>query len=416
MLEISILIIFIILSGFFSGAEIALFSLSDVKLRKLLKTKKKSAKALKKLKERPHRLLVTILICNNVVNIGSASLATVVATKAFGSTGIGIAVGIMTFLILVFGEIFPKSLFHQKAESMSLFVARPLYVLIYLLYPLIVFLELINKAMLRILGIRNTVDEITEEEVMAALSLGAEAGVINRDEEEMIENVIDFGDSNIGDIMTPKSKIMSISSKKKLIDVITKMLQTKYSRIPVYRNSKNNIIGLVNIRHILGHIKKKEFDICVEKLVEPIIFVKESNKLDQVFDLLKENAKHMAVVLDKEKNVSGIVTMEDLLEEIVGEIYDEADIKRIRIHYLDKKTAIVNGNTMIKELQETICVPLKGKNYTISDVISSRFGNKPIKGQRIEMKNFILTVAKVDKKAPSRINRVKITKRRGRIR
>jgi len=415
LIELLVLVILVALSAFFSGSEIALFSLSNIKVKKLLKAKKKGAKTLKKLKSEPHRLLATILICNNLVNIGAASLAAVITTKTFGSSGLGIAVGVMTLIILIFGESFPKNLFHQKAETMSLIVARPLCILSYILYPLILSIELINRCLLKICGVKKTKDEITEEEIMAALSLGAETGVIERDEEEMIENIIDFGDSIVKEVMTPVKKVVTISSDKNLMDVITKILETKYSRIPVYKGKKNNIIGIVNLRSILKYVKRKEFDTPMEKLIYPVIFVKENDKLDAVFDSLKENATHMAIVKSKKK-VVGIVTMEDLLEEIVGEIYDESDIKRHRIHFLDRRTAMVSGDTFIKDLQEKIGVPLKGKTFTISDVVSSRFNNAPKKGQRIELKNFILTVAEVDKVNPAKIKRVKVVKKHGKIR
>jgi CBS domain containing-hemolysin-like protein len=416
LLELIVLVILIVLSAFFSGSEIALFSLSNIKLKKLLKARKRGARTLKKLKARPHRLLVTILIGNNIVNIGAASLATLVITEAFGSSGIGIAIGIMTFLILVFGEITPKSFFHQKAEKMSLLVARPLYVLSYILYPVIVFLEFINRGILRIGRVKKAKDEITEEEIMAALSLGAEAGVIEKEEEEMIENIIDFGDSTIKEVMTPIRQVATISSDKKLMHVITKILETKYSRIPVYRKNLNNIIGIVNLRSILKYVKRKDFDTPVEKLIYPVIHVRENDKLDDVFDSLKENATHMAIVLGRDKKVKGIVTMEDLLEEIVGEIYDESDIKRVRIHFINKKTAMVSGGIFIKDLQEKIGIPLKGKTFTISDVVSARFNNRPKRGRKIELKNFILTVMEVDRTTPSKIKRIKIVKKRGKIR
>jgi len=258
-IEVIILIVLIVLSAFFSGTEIALFSLSDLKVKKLIRKKKKGARILKKLKANPHRLLVTILIGNNLVNIAAASLATLVAINAFGSTGMGIATGAITFLILVFGEIVPKSYFHQNAEKVSLLVARPIYALTYILYPFILFIESISRGVLRLIGVKRTKDEITEEEIMAALSLGAEAGVIEKDEEEMIENIIDFGDSTVQEVMTPIKKTVTMSSSKSLMDVITKILETKYSRIPIYRGNINHIIGVVNLRNILKHVKKKGF-------------------------------------------------------------------------------------------------------------------------------------------------------------
>lgn len=416
MLEIVVLVVLIALSGFFSGAEIALFSLSNIKVRKLVKARRRGAKTLRKLKSNPHRMLVTILIGNNIVNIGAAALATVVATQSFGSVGLGIATGIMTFLILIFGEIVPKSFFHQNRERMSLVVAQPIYVLSYIMYPVIAVVELISKGILRLGGVRKPRDEITEEEIIAALSLGAEAGAIDRDESEMMQNVIDFGDSTVEEVMTPMKRMVSISSNNNLMDVIAKMLETKYSRIPVYRKRPRKIVGVVNLRSILPHIKSKNFDIIVEEVMDPVIFVGQGEMLDDVFDKLREHSAHMAVVLDKQKRVKGIVTMEDLLEEIVGEIYDESDRKRVRVHFMDRKTAIVNGDMLVTDLQEKIGIPLRGKFATISDLLSARFEGRPRKGRGIKLKNFTLTVMDVDKDDQAKIKRIKIVKRRGKIR
>jgi len=416
MLEILALIALIALSGFFSGAEIALFSLSNIKVRKLVKAKRRGAKTLRKLKSNPHRMLVTILIGNNIANIGAAALATVVATQSFGSVGLGIATGIVTFLILIFGEIVPKSFFHQNRERMSLVVAQPIYVLSYIMYPVIAVVEFISKGILRLGGVRKPRDEITEEEIIAALSLGAEAGAIDRDESEMMQNVIDFGDSTVEEVMTPVKRMVSISSNNNLMDVIAKMLETKYSRIPVYRKRPRKIVGVVNLRSILPHIKSKNFGIIVEEVMDPVIFVGENEMLDDVFDKLREHSAHMAVVLDKQKRVKGIVTMEDLLEEIVGEIYDESDRKRVRVHFMDRKTAIVNGDMLVTDLQEKIGIPLRGKSATISDLLSARFDGRPRKGRGIKLKNFTLTVMDVDKDDQAKIKRIKIVKRRGKIR
>lgn len=415
-LEIIVLIVLIALSGFFSGAEIALFSLSNIKVRKLIRNRRRGAKTLRKLKSNPHRMLVTILIGNNIVNIGAASLATVLAIDIFGSAGVGIVMGIMTFLILIFGEIVPKSFFHQNAERMSLVVAQPVHVLGYVLYPIIVVAELVSKGILRLGGVRRKKDEITEEEIMSALSLGAEAGVIERDEEEMMQNVIGFGDSTVKGIMIPKKRMVTLRSDERLIDAMTKMLETHYSRIPVYGHGTQRIIGIVNLRNILGQIKAENFDVPLVKLVSPVLFVNENNMLDDVLERLREHAVHMAVVTNRRGQVTGVVTMEDLLEEIVGEIYDEADRKRVRVHFIDRKTAIVKGDMLVKDLQEKIGLPLKSKFPTISDLLSSRLYGKPTKGDSVELKNFTLTVMGVDKKDPSVIKRIKIVKRRGKIR
>ncbi len=415
MMEILLLAILIALSALFSGSEIALFSLSNIKLRKLIRERKGGARTLKKLKGNPHRMLVTILIGNNVVNIGAAALATMLFTDMFGSSGIGMATGIMTFLILVFGEITPKSFFHQNAERMSLLVARPIYILTYVMYPVTIVIESISRGILRAGGMKRKRDDITEEELMAALSLSAEAGVIERDEEEMMQNVIDFADSTVKEAYRPIKSVVMVKSGKTLMDVITMMLETKYSRIPVYDRKEKRITGVVNLRGMLPYIKSKKLDAPVDDMIDPVIYVKENDMLDDVFDKMKMHSTHLAVVRDAKKNIKGIVTMEDLLEEIVGEIYDESDRKRVRLQHIDRKTAVVRGDMLVKELQEKIGIPLRGNFATISDLVSARFEGKPKKGGQVKLKNFTLTVLDVGRKDPSIIKRIKVVKRRGKI-
>jgi len=410
------LAVLIALSAFFSGSEIALFSLSDIKVRKLVKKRVKHARTLKKLKSNPHRLLVTILICNNVVNIAAASIATVISIKAFGSIGVGVATGAITFLILIFGEITPKTYFHQKNERMSLLIARPIYILSIVLYPIIAMIEAISKGMLKLIGSGSSSEEITQDEIVAALELGKEAGVIERGEEMMMQNVIEFGDIRVRDVMTPKKRMISLKSDDRLIDALASMLETRYSRIPVYGHTTKKIIGIVNLKDALQHIKTQNFETPLVQILSPVMYVDEDDMLDDTMDKFRENAAHMAVVKNKKDNITGVVTMEDLLEEIVGEIYDEADKRRHLIHFIDPKTAIISGDTLVKDLKNMLGMPIKSGAATISDMVSARFDHNPKPDQTIKLKNFIINVMNVSKKDPSRITRLKVVKRRGNIR
>jgi len=410
------LVVLIVLSAFFSGSEIALFSLSKIKVRKLARKRRKGAAKLRKLKSNPHRLLVTILICNNLVNIGAAAIATMVSIEAFGSVGVGVATGIITFLILIFGEVAPKTYFYQKNERMSLLVAGPIYVLSIILYPVVVVVDSISKGVLRLAGTGKRKDEITREEIMAAIALGNEAGVIERGERRMMQNVIEFGDVPVRDVMTPKKRMVALKSDDKLIHAIARMLETRYSRMPVYGHGTRKIIGILNLRNALKHIKTQKFGTPLMQIISPVIYAKDNDKLDDTMDRLRENAAQMAVVKNENDNVVGVVTMEDLLEEIVGEIYDESDRRRHKIHFIDYKTAIISGDTLVKELKETIGIPLKSKALTMSDLVSARFDNNPAPGKTIKMKNFIISVMDVNKKDPSKITRLKVVKRRGKIR
>ena len=412
--EIVVLIILIVLSAVFSGSEIAFFSLSDIKVRKLVRQRKRGAKTLRKLKEGPHRLLVTILIGNNLVNIAAAALATVVFTDIFGSQGIGIATGVMTFLILVFGEITPKSFCHQNAEKVSLLMAGPLYVLTKILYPVIIFIEYLSLGILKVFGTRKKRPKITEEEIRTALHMGTEIGVIDKDEEEMIHNIFEFGDTMVSEVMVPRKKIVAIRSDMRISDVLTKMLESRYSRIPVYKNSFDNMIGVIHIKEILKHLKRKQFDMEIEKLVSPVMFVREDRNLDMLMDDFRESGTHMAIATDEKGNVKGLVTLEDLLEEIVGEIYDESDIKKTNLRLFDEKSIIVEAETPLKDVTKVMGMEFKQKGLeTIADLIVKKLGRFPRKGDEIRMKNFRIIVSDAEK---DRIKRIKIIKRRGKIR
>ncbi len=413
-----VLVLMIALSAFFSGSEIALFSLSEIKVRKIARRKRKNkrSKYLVMIKSDPHKLLVTILIGNNLVNILAASVATVLFTGLFGSTGIGIATGVLTFMILVFGEITPKTYFHHNAERMSLRVAIPIYYLSVVLYPVIVIVEALSNALLRLTGTRKKRTAITEEELRAALSLGAQAGVIQRDEEKMVRNIFDFGDTTAGEVMTPRKRMVALPSSMTLGDALTRMLEVKYSRIPVYRKKVDNVIGMINIRDILGHIRKKNFDLRIRDMVSPVKFTGKNKNIDMLMDEFRESGNHMAIVLGKNRKVKGLVTLEDLLEEIVGEIYDEPDVRRHRMRFIDKKTAMVNGDVLVEELKGNMGVPLRSRGLTLSQMVSARFDGRPKKGDTIKMKNFILTVSEVDREDPSKVRRIKVFKRRGKIR
>ncbi len=411
--EIVVLLALVAMSAFFSGAEIALLSISEIKVRKLVRQRKRGAAALRKLKQNPHRLLVTILILNNVANIAAASLATVIFTEVFGSSGVGIATGVMTFIILVFGDLTPKSFGYHNAEKVSLAVAGPVYMLSKIMYPAVVLTEMLSAGILGIFGRRASKPGITEDEIRAALSMGAEAGAIEKDEEKMIHKIFEFGDTRVSEIMTPMRSVVSIRADQKLGEVLTKVLESRYSRIPVYGKKSGDVIGAVHIKSMLKYLKRMQFDAKVESFISPVIHVKESQKLDALMDDFRERGVHMAIVVDGKKRMKGIVTLEDLLEEIVGEIYDESDVKKAKLRVLDDKSMVAEGETALSDLSRATGMEFgRGDLKTIGDLIVSELGRLPRKGDCVRMKNFRIVVKDAGKE---RIKRIVIVKSRGRI-
>lgn len=315
-----ILLILLILSGWFSGMEIALFSLSEAKIKELVLAQKKNSTLLQKLLTNKHRLLVVILLGNNLVNIGAASLATVAAIHAFGDKGAGLATGIMTLLILVFGEMYPKAYFQINAVKIALIFSPIIYFLQIILYPIVFILEKLLVMLTR----GKSGDKVSETEFKALSRIAVERGVLQFEEHEMIMNVLEFDDKKVKDVMTPRYKMAIINDDADVDQVAYFMAQEGYSRYPVYHNQKDNIIGYVHVQKIMEVLNSDDRENQIEEYVQPIIRVKEKEKIDMIFNKMRRKRTHMAIVMRKDE-LLGLVTMEDILEEIVGEIIDEND-------------------------------------------------------------------------------------------
>jgi putative hemolysin len=257
--QIIILGVLVVLSGVFSGMETAVMSLNEAKVRALVKQKKKGSKALYRVKKNTHKLLITILIGNNLVNIGSASLATVVFTELFGSAGLGIATGVMTFLILLFGEITPKTFASQNAEKISLIVARPLELLSIILSPVVFLFELISRFVSKILGSKEG-EDLSEEELRTVVTMGARGGILNKEAAKMMHNVLEFKETKLSEIMTPRIGMKLIDGNKNLKKVLPFVIKTPYSRYPVYLKNKDNIIGILDVDDVLRFVKNNKLD------------------------------------------------------------------------------------------------------------------------------------------------------------
>ncbi len=399
----------------FSGIEIAFFSLSDIKVRNLVEKKVKNAKAVKKLKDNPERLLITILIGNNVVNIGAASFATVVATNLFGSSGVGIATGVMTFLVLVFGEITPKTIANTKNEKISLMTARPLLLLMYILYPIIWVLELITKFIAKLTGGEENAI-VSEEELKTMAKVGVEEKAIEKYEGEIISKVFELNDITASDIMTVKSEMEILDSELELCEALPIIAKSPFSRIPIYKDEKYNIVGVVYTKDILKEGSKcivnpdkyddrdlKLSDVCRKPLFVP------GQRL--INDLLKDfQKKHiqLALVVDESGGLIGLVTLEDILEELVGEIIDETDIEKELIKRLDKKNILVDSMTEIEDINDFFNVKIKApRKEFISKYLLENFGKIPKVGDEIEIDGIIYFISDADEK---RINKIRITK------
>ncbi|MEE8401288.1 MAG: hemolysin family protein [Candidatus Hydrothermarchaeaceae archaeon] len=391
------------LSAFFSGSEIALFSVNRVRIRKLAEEGSPKAILLNGLLERPNRLLATILVGNNIVNVGIASIITSVSITFFGNRGVGIAIGIATLLILVFSEITPKAYAAKNSDRVSLFVARPISLLVRFLYPLVRGIVLITSPVVRFLGGEINRPFVTEEEIKMLVDVGEKEGVIEKDEKEMIKGVFKFGDTTAKEVMVPRIDTSFIDGNYTVKEAREQLIKTRHSRTPVYDGSTDNIIGVLFAKDILS---VESEDTKVKDIMRQAYYVPETKKLDEILDEMQEGKMHLAIVCDEYGGTAGIATLEDLIEEIVGEILDEREELPIKI--IDDSTAIVNGKTSISDVNDALRINLQKDNFgTVGGLVFNTLGDIPIVGEKIKVDNITLIV---DKMRSRRISRVKVIK------
>lgn len=396
-LFVILLIIFLILSAFFSGIESALVSLSSLKIHALLKAKKRGAVTLNRIKEQPRKLIITILIGNNVVNIGASALATKIMIDMYGSTGVGIATGIMTFLILVFGEIIPKTFALAHAERVSLIVAPILEFLMYVLYPIVALLEIVAKVGVKLSGADKEPPLLTEEEFKTLLEIGAKEKVIERKEKELIEGVLEFNDITAEEVMTPRVKIFCLDADMTVKNALPLVVKKNFSRIPIYEETVDKIVGIVMVRNLLEAFIKKKADYKLKRVSMKPLFTSNKRIISPLFKELQEKRRHMAIVVDEFGGTEGIVTMEDLLEEIVGEIMDESDISPKMIMRIDKDNIVVHGDTEINYINKFFKINLSrpGRSITIGGLLHHKLKKIPKKGAKLKIKGVELIVEEI---------------------
>jgi putative hemolysin len=407
-IEVAILIMLLLLSGFFSGVETALMSVSSIKVRSLMRQKKKGAEALNRIKSNPERLLITILVGNNIVNIGSAALATSITTEIFGNIGVGIATGVMTLLILVFGEITPKSYAAQNAVKLSLRVARPIELLSKVLFPIVRSFEALTSVMMKLFGSKKT-DSLTEEELKIIVTMGAEQGIIKKQVAGMMESLIEFEKTKVEEIMTPKSEIVMLDGDSTIGDSLDFVVKTPYSRYPVYRKDREKIIGIADVDDILAAVKSGYTRKKIATISEKALFVPEKKEIMSLLSDFENRGNPISIVVDEYGHVMGIVTMDDVLEEIVGDIFDKSKKPHAYIMKLGPNELVVDGRTTMDILGDHIDLGASEKDFdTIAGMILKKIGRIPKKGEEIKLEKFKIKIEDVTSK---HIKRVRIIKK-----
>lgn len=403
-----ILLILLLLSAFFSGSETALTAINKLRIRSLVDDNVKGASSALKLIEDPTKMISTLLICNNVVNISASALTTTMAIDILGSKWVGLATGIFTLLILVFGEITPKTISALKAEKIVLRISGTILLLTKLLTPVIFIINKLCNGVIILfkIDINEKSTSMTESELRSILDVSHEEGVIESEERRMITNVVDFGDSLAKDVMVPRIDMSFASVDFTYDELVEAFLLDKYSRLPVYSESRDNVIGIVNLKDLFFYSGKKE-DFNILDIIRDPYFTYEFKKTSELLIEMRKESIALAIVLDEYGATAGLITIEDLLEEIVGEIRDEYDDdEEDCIQAVSEYEYIVDGNTKLDEINEALGLDIDSDDYdSIAGHIIYLLDHLPEEGESVIENNVIYTVAAVDK---NRIDKVHI--------
>ena len=394
------ILILIGLSAFFSSSEIAMFSLPPHRLESLVEEGRRGATTLKALKEDPHRLLVTILVGNNLVNIAMSSLATgLLALYLSQGQAVAIATFGITALVLLFGESAPKSYAVENTESWALRIARPLKFSERVLLPLIVLFDYLTRIVNKVTGGRSAIENsyVTRDEIQDMIETGEREGVLDEEEREMLQRIFRFTNTIAKEVMTPRLDMEAVSKDATIDEAIQACVQSNHTRLPVYDGSLDNVLGVVHISDLVREYSYgASDDVELEDLIQETLHVPESKNVDDLLAEMRETRMHMVIVIDEFGTTEGMVTMEDITEEIVGEILQSGEEEPIEV--LDDRTATLKGEVNIDEVNERLNVDIpEGEEFeTIAGFVFNRAGRLVEEGETIEYEGLEIRVERVE--------------------
>lgn len=376
-------------------------SLSPAQVKDMAHKKLPGSFTVKRLTGNPHKLLITILIGNNLVNVWASVYAAVVSEKLFDSVPIAIVTAVMTFFILMFGEIIPKSFATTHNKTFSRLVAYPLLLLQTILWPLIWVLEKCIYVLMKAFGGKNTHlnKKVTEDEIKAMISIGAEEGSIEHRERELIENILEFTDKRVEEIMTPRVEIEALPEGTSVKEAAGFIVNHSFSRIPVYKDTIDNIVGVVSVKEVLTAMSDGDEDKTLAQThPTKALKVPHSMMINRLFHMFQKKRTHIAIVLDEHGGTSGLISLEDVLEEIVGEIIDETDIDEEHYKKISDDTVLANGRAVLEDLSEELGIIFpEPEHKTISYLVVEKLGRFPRKGEVIKFDKFEIKVLMLDR-------------------
>lgn len=400
------LLILIVLSAFFSSAETALVSINRIRMRTLSESGDKRAARVLRITDDSGKMLSAILIGNNIVNLSASSLATTLATKHFGSAGAGIATGVLTFLILIFGEVSPKTMATIYADRMALIISGVIEALMLVMTPLIFIINKLSGGFLFLLRVnpKDAASQITEADLRTIVDVSQESGVIEHEERNMIHNLFDFGDAEAKEIMIPRIDMTFVRADATYAEVLEVFRKDMYTRLPVYEDATDKVIGIINMKDFLLQDDNEDFSVR-SMLREPYFTYEHKNTAD-LFIEMRQSSISLAIVLDEYGDTAGLITLEDLLEEIVGEIRDEFDEDEPDdITAINAREFYVLGTANLDDVNDALGVKFESDDYdTIGGYCLGLLNHLPEKNEIVLTEdNILLRIDRVDKNRIERI-------------
>jgi putative hemolysin len=405
-LQIVIILGLLALSAFFSSSETAMMTVNKIRVRTLAEAGLGNAQVLMKILDNQPKMLSAILIGNNIVNISASSLLTVLVTRTFGDMYVGIGTGVLTLLVLIFGEITPKTSATLYSESLALRFAKPIYTIMQVLTPIIFVVDKLALGVLKLLGIdpNKKQEAITEDELRTIVEVSHEEGVIESDEKKMIYNVFDFGDSVAKDIMIPRIDMTFMDVEASYEEVVEVFRQEKYTRYPVYEETTDNVIGIINIKDLMLVKTVKDFSLR-DFLREPL-YTYEFKKTAELMVELRKTQNNIAIVLDEYGATAGLITLEDMLEEIVGEIRDEYDEEEEDLlRKVGPKEYLVEAAMKLDDLNDQLGLSLTSEDYdSLGGFVIGLLDHLPDEGEEVTFENLRFVVERVERNRIDKIH------------
>ena len=410
-----IIILCLIFIALLSSSEVAFIAFNRIRIRHLIEKGSSSAETAQKIRDQHDRLFSAVILSGNLFTVLATSVGTALALKFFGEEyGIIISTIIMTFLTVVFGELAPKTFAVTHAEKVALFMAKPMEMYIKLISPLAWIFNKLSSLIIRFFGgeIKPTPQFLTEEEMKAMISIGEEEGTLEKEEKEMLHKVFEFGDKKVSEAMVPRTEIVAVSEDAVVADVLEFLTTNGYSRYPVIKDTVDNIVGLLYVKDILIKMEKEEVTRTtpIKNIVRDAYYIPESKMVTELLDEMQKNKFQVAIIVDEHGGTAGLITLEDIMEEIVGGLQDEFEAIEAEkeVEIVDESTLVVSGFTGIDEVNGLVGVELKsGEFNTIGGLLFGLFGHLPKVGEQLKYHGLRFLILDMDGK---KIDKVKITK------